>query len=336
MNKNIFILCIVSRNYILFLHPYLKNNFVTSEEWILKFRKQWKLIAAIFILFAAATFYFMHYKYDYRNKAEVTLVVNNAEQGHDALSQAELTVINFMSALSTTRIYQFVYSDEMIDYLQRVLNLADHYDIDTTNIYFHARLTKAYLKHLKITKDNFNVLRITVFDRQDSYAASLLDAIIFKLTEINQAYLAQNLKARGQIYKSMIGDIRKEFQFDFTNLNKQVAELSTAKTDGRLKEKIDDLKFRIFETTTKLEGHTNDLSQTMRLYKITEDIISEPSQRTFFVLNKIEFEDVSNKMRNKILISLGMGLLAVNFYIVLYYIFYSYKSMFRLIIFGKE
>lgn len=87
------------------------------------------------------------------------------------------------------RLYATAQSSTVRGYLVQELQLAAHYDIDTTLPNAKEKAAKQLKKHLEITRTELGSIRITVRDKNSKMAAQIANLAVAKISAVNQSFI---------------------------------------------------------------------------------------------------------------------------------------------------
>lgn len=233
------------------------------------------------------------------------------------------------------RVYQLAYSTEMMLYLINSFNLYKYYNIDTTQINYYAKTVKRISQNISFNKVSSDLSNIVVYDRNNEIAATMANAIVWKLDQLNKKYLIDKLEANLNFYNSYVDEASRvskqqnEKLFDYMNVLKGMRQKSEAAGKP-----LSEIEFSLYTAAAKIEDMTTQLVMAKSLYSSALAAQKSKNLPSLVVIRRALPETSSNKIY-LVLFSGLAGLLVCVVMILLMYFYFTYKTEI-FIVFGKN
>ena len=285
------------------------------------FTSGWLMIPAVLKYHASSTFYLA-------NEGMVNPELWSKKEDQNLLQVS----------LVQERTYQLAYSDEMMNYLIKKFNLYNHYNIDTTHKGFYIRTVRKLSGNIGFRKIPPDLSIITVYDRNNEVAASIANAIVSKLDQMNKKYLADKLQANINFYESFVKEsstIGREQNDKFMkSLNALGRFRSSMKNDVELDNSLSQIEVSVYTAVAKIQDVTSDLILAKNLYN---NVIS--AQRAKNLPSLVVIKSAYPEVKSKKIMLAGFSILAATLGCILVfagmYIYHSAKYELT-ILFGSK
>ncbi len=238
------------------------------------------------------------------------------------------------------RVYQLAYSTEMMNFLIRQFDLYKHYKIDTTSADYYAKTVRRITENITFNKITPDLSSIVVYDRNNEIAATMANAVVWKLDELNKKYLIDKIQANLNFYNSFLNEattISKEQNEKLFLYMDAFGKMRHKEMNGggQVKQPLSEIEFSLYEAASKIEEMTTQLILAKSLY--TSALSSQKTKNLpSLVVIKKALPEVKSRKKYLILFAGLAGLLACVVAIVLMYIYMSYKTEFAIIFGWKD
>ena len=241
-------------------------------------------------------------------------------------------------SLVQERIYQLAYSNEMMDYLIKKFDLYRHYDIDTTHKGFYIRAIRKLSGNIGFKKIPPDLSVITVFDRNNEVAASIANAMVAKLDQMNKKYLADKIQANISFYESFVKESstigREQNDMFMKSLNALGRFRSSVKNDTELDQSLSQIEVSVYTAVSKIQDVTSDLILAKNLYN---NVIS--AQRAKNLPSLVVIKSAYPEVKSKKIMLAGFSVLAATLGCILLftgmYVYHSANHELK-ILFGRK
>lgn len=183
------------------------NEYTHNNYSLLKLINKWKIhffiVTIISIVLAAilSSAYFISPKY----KSFALIYPSN--------------IIPYSSESPSEQLLQLLESAEIRNSVIKKFNLANHYDIDTTNETGYSDLVHEYQSNVEVKRTQFNSIEISVFDTDPKTACKMVTEIIHALNMKARSLQREKTKEVVVIYRDQL-NVKKQ-QVDSINTNLQ-------------------------------------------------------------------------------------------------------------------
>ena len=111
----------------------------------------------------------------------------------------------------TEQMLQVIESMDIKNKMFKAFNLAEHYDIDTTDQYYYTKLIKEFDSNVSFSKTEYAAVEIEVFDINPLKAAQMVDSIIQfynqKVRAMERSKHAERIKLKKKVLSKMAYEI---------------------------------------------------------------------------------------------------------------------------------
>ena len=200
---------VIHLSYLLFINSFL-----------IYLKKKWYWFSSIFILIAILLVYIFHSIQYYESSVELFF---NAAVATKSINEGNLELkATIRESASLKRVYQIVYSDQMLDRLIEKFELFKIYQIDSSP-YAKNTLIKKIRKNILINANQYDVVTISVKDADNSQrAADIANFIAGQASELNRYWYAeqliQRLKVDSMLNSELQNSIKNEKLFFEKNM----------------------------------------------------------------------------------------------------------------------
>lgn len=237
------------------------------------------------------------------------------------------------------RVYQLAYSTEMMNFLIKQFDLYKHYNIDTTKLDYYARTVRIITNNIKFNKIATDLSSIVVYDRNNEIAATMANAIVWKLDELNKKYLITKIQANLSFYDSFINEASSISKSQNEKLLLYIDAFKKMRikenNTGLVKEPLTQIEFSLYQAASKIEEMTTRLILAKSLYSSALSSQKTNNLPSLVVIKKA-LPEVNSRKKYLVLFAGLAGLLACVVSIVLMYIYMAYKTQFAIIFGWKD
>ena len=190
------------------------------NSFLIYLKKKWYWFSSVFILIAILLAYIFHSIQYYESSVELFF---NAAVATKSINEGNLDLkATIRESASLKRVYQIVYSDQMLDRLIEKFELFKIYQIDSSP-YAKNKLIKKIRKNILINANQYDVVSISVKDADNSQrAADIANFIAGQASELNRYWYAeqliQRLKVDSMLNSELQNSIKNEKLFFEKNM----------------------------------------------------------------------------------------------------------------------
>lgn len=190
------------------------------NSFLIYLKKKWYWFSSVFILIAILLAYIFHSIQYYESSVELFF---NAAVATKSINEGNLDLkATIRESASLKRVYQIVYSDQMLDRLIDKFELFKIYQINSSP-YAKNTLIKKIRKNILINANQYDVVTISVKDANNSQrAADIANFIAGQASELNRYWYAeqliQRLKVDSMLNSELQNSIKKEKVFFEKNM----------------------------------------------------------------------------------------------------------------------
>ena len=241
-------------------------------------------------------------------------------------------------SLVQERVFQLAYSSEMMNYLIANFRLYKHYGIDTTKVDHYAVTVRRLSQNIKFTKVSADLSSVSVTDRNNEVAASMANAIVWKLDQMNKKYLSDKIQANLNFYESFVRESRilsREQNDKFTQSLELLGRYKqVVKNDDVSAKSISEIEYSIYEAIAKIRDLTTELMVARNLYNTA--LTSQRSKNLpSLVIIKRALPEVKSKKIQLVLLASLAGILACVITFLMMYVYNANRKAFG-ILFGRK
>lgn len=240
-------------------------------------------------------------------------------------------------SLVQERVYQLAYSTEMMAFLIKKFDLYEHYDMDTTSLYFFEKTVRKLNENIAFNKLTTDLSSIIVRDRNNEIAAAMSNALVFKLDELNKKYLIHKLQGNLNFFEAFVNQSEKMSKEQNAKLQ-QYMEIFGEKRMLSNKNNLDykplsEIEFSLYEAVGKIKDVTTQLLKARSLYNNALTSLQSKNLPSLVIIKKA-LPDVKSKKKYLLLFSGMIGILVTVISIIAMYFYFTYKYDFN-VVFGK-
>ena len=292
----------------------------------------------IFILSAVSFcigFYF--FKINFANfKAQTILLVNIDKSEQQGSTETERYAFSILNSVSIERIYSLIYSDEMVQSIDKQFDLMNHYEIDFPDEYKQSKLVQKFTSNVHLYKESENVIKLIVTDYNAEYAARFANAIANKLIEMNLLFAQKMIEQKAGLYTFLVDEITRRSQNNIQLLQKSFTDavnINYNKKDGDNLKHIFDVQSKLDETLGTFKNSISELSKTNEAYSWSLKAFENYKTTSIFVLNKAypDYEGKVLRYFKALLMGIGFSLLTFCSCCVLIYSFQVNKHILKML-----
>lgn len=235
-------------------------------------------------------------------------------------------------SLVQERVYQLAYSTEMMVYLISRFDLYNHYNIDTTKEYYFEKAVITITEKISFNKLTTDLSSIVVRDRNNEIAASMANAAVWKLDELNKKYLINKLQGNLNFYESFV----KESEKVSREQNQKLAiymETLISKRNDKSHQSLSEIEFSLYEAVAKIKDVTTQLLKSRSMYNNALTSLQSKNLPSLVIVKRA-LPDLETKIPFLILFSVMLSIVVLSLTIILMYSFFTYQNDLK-IVFGK-
>lgn len=212
---------VIHLSYLLFINSFL-----------IYLKKKWYWFSSVFILIAILLVYIFHSIQYYESSVELFF---NAAVATKSINEGNLDLkATIRESASLKRVYQIVYSDQMLDRLIEKFELFKIYQINSSP-YAKNTLIKKIRKNILINSNQYDVVTISVKDANNSQrAADIANFIAGQASELNRYWYAEQLIQRLKVDSMLNSELQNSIKNEklFFEKNMIDAKVLMANTKG--------------------------------------------------------------------------------------------------------
>lgn len=294
--------------------------FIRSFLIYLKKKRYWFYSAFILIL-VLLVFIFQSIQY---YESSIELVFNSAV-ATKSISENNLELkATIRESASLKRVYQIVYSDQMLDRLIKKFELLKTYKIEPST-YSKNTLIKRIRKNILINANQYDVVTISVKDANNSQrAADIANFIADQASELNRYWYAgqliQRLTIDSLLNSELLNTINNEKSFFEQNMINAKALIANAKGPNqnmldRIYQQLNIILINLDQNLTKYSGE----------YRSNASILSTMNEKNFSEMIIIKKATPAAKINqlNPYLFWPLIVFFSISFTIFLFYLFFQ-------------
>jgi hypothetical protein len=242
--------------------------------------------------------------------------------------------LNVMHSSSQNRLFYFIKSNEMFDYLIEKFQLYLNYNIDTPSFLHYENICGMLNENIEVKTDIRNAIIVTVKDHDRFLAAAMANEIFKKVTEMNRDFVISVVKKKINIYEQIVQNARGEVKEQTTEFNRLIEECKRLIFQNQF-QKNDysfayEMKSRLNALSGQLDGINTDFLKNVKIYEISLASIQKENITDIRLIN-IALADTSNPLSMSFLKILASSVAAVLIVILGFILFFEYKNYFTLI-----
>lgn len=296
------------------------------EELITEFRKR----KYIFIVVPVLIFVFafgLQYRVLQTFQSSTTFIVNETDiyDYRNSKEDAKGNLVND-NVVNVNRIFLFAHSSEMMNHLIKKYRLFQYYQVDSTAPFAYARLVNRLSGNIHLMKKDFNIIEITVSDRDRVLPATMANEIVTKLNSINESYVKLQLKRKIVVNQGMHGYLKNELKQEDEKLAVLIENFKTAvKVYEKNKVEVTNLQFSLKDLSQNIINKENELIQIQQLNYVLLQTLEKEHLDTITVIN-MALPDYRSTFTPILLISFFVSILSFGLMIVLLNGYLIYKK----------
>lgn len=299
------------------------------EDFLFLIRKHRIYLALVFLIAAILGVYVLRPKVLKYEGTAIFYLANESMVNPSIFGipgQEDLLQVN----LAQERIIQLAYSNEMMEHLIEQFDLYKHYNIDTTFKYFHQLTVKKLMRRINIKKLTGDISSITVFDRNNEIASAMANSMIWKLDELNKAYLINKLQNNLNFYETFLKESEKTVSLQNSHLQNYIRIMSESRSRNGDKSSLPNVEFSIYEAASDIKEITTQLLKAKSLYSNTLNSVQAKKMPSLVIIRS-----AMPDFKSKKIYLIGYGFLSggfcVTIYLMLLYFFNSYRNELRIL-----
>lgn len=294
---------------------------MTSEQMIIEIRKQkWRFTISTILIFTFTLMFQNRLLESYTSTT--SFIVNETEVAYmNAPGQIISTPIDNNNS-SVNRLFQFAYSNEMVNHLIKKFHLFDYYQISPGEQFAYEKLVTRLTNHIKLSRADLSIIKVSVSDHDRYQAAAIANEVVATLNAINERYLKTQLKNRITIYESLYTEIKKDLDAHEEKMN-TILENYKAVINSLEKNKaeVESLKYSLIDLTSNLKNKRDEMIRMKGLYSVMLHTLNKEHFDTITNINTALPNYRSNTLSNVIIsifiasFALLVMILLLNFYL---------------------
>lgn len=256
-----------------------------TKDFIRLLKKRYKLI--IFLTTIAFLLSVLVYTNLFNiSTARVTVLIpRSATDSYQfGATEAEKFAFGQQTNITSMRLMNLIYADEMINHINEKFNLFDNYNIRKHSAYSWNEVVKNFQRNASIIRISDETAQIMFKDVNENYAASVANEIAGKLVEMNRAYVINSLKQRNSLYGNVIDGINADIE---TKIVKMKGVLSNFNAQSNLSERdAEMINLTLENSFSKIGELTSELVKVKQMYIWSHYAIESNFQNNLIVINQ--------------------------------------------------
>jgi hypothetical protein len=286
-------------------------------------RKHWILL--VFILTACAVSVHQ-WRTPYKYESSVKIFIEDEEYYSNDLG--------IIKSNPQSRIYHYVKSTEMYDYLIQRFELYKYYGIDSASFMHYENMTTILNQNIEAKWDGHLILTISVKDRDRYMAANIANEMFSRLNEMNRGYLITMAQKKLDIHQQLINNNQQaitlqtmEFQKLLDECRSMIDKNSLPKAQNVL---MYDIKNKLGSVVVQLSGINSELLKSTQMFELSAAAMKKDNIVSLRVVNTAlpdTHVPINFKIFNIAFLSFVAAVVTVLFIII----YFEYKIYFRMI-----
>jgi hypothetical protein len=286
-------------------------------------RKYW--ILSIFIVAAVCATYY-EWRTPYQYKSSVKFFIEEEE-----LYSTEL---NVLKSASQNRIFYFIKSTEMFDFLIDKFDLYKGYGIDTATLQHYEVVNSILNDRVEVKTDNRNAIIVTVKDMDKYRAAAIANEIYNKVSEMNKEFAISVALKKIKVYEQIISSSKAQLTDQVKEFNNLVESTKKLLAENQFKKNetfVMDIRNTLTGFSNRLSGINDDLLKTVKIYEVSKAATEKENIISLRLIN-VALPDISSPVQISVF-SIAIWSFAAAFFTILSIVIYKeYQAPLSLIL----
>jgi hypothetical protein len=244
------------------------------------------------------------------------------------------TELNVMKSPSQNRIFYFIKSTEMFDYLIKKFNLYSNYNIDTTTLLHYENIDAILNEKIEAKTDNRNAVVVTVKDRDKFLAAAMANEIFRKVSEMNKEFVISVAKKKISVYEEIISKNKEQMMSQALELDRMIGECKKLIYENTILQKnytfVSELRLHLTTLSNQLQSVNDELLKTVKIYNISVAGTQKENISSLRLIN-VALPDIRNPINVSIIRIIIWAISMVLISIFTYIMYFEYRSYFALV-----
>jgi hypothetical protein len=243
------------------------------------------------------------------------------------------TELNVMKSPSQNRIFYFIKSTEMFDYLIKKFDLYSNYSIDTNTLLHYESINAILNEKIEAKNDNRNAIVITVKDRDKFLAASMANEIFRKVSEMNKDFVISVAKKKISVYEEIISKNKEQVMTQAQEIDRMIGECKKLISENTFLQKnysfVSELRVHLTTLSTQLQSVNEELLKTIKIYNISLAGTQKENISSLRLIN-VALPDVKNPINVSLIriIIWATSMLLLSIFTFIMYL--EYRNYFKL------
>lgn len=297
-------------------------------------KNRWWVFTATILGFIGGFFIYRICFSDYT--AQTILLINIEKAEQKGATESERYAFSLLNSVNMDRIYSLIYSDEMIQYLDKEYNLMSHYNISYSNEFKYNKLVKTVTSKINLYKESESVIKLAVNDYDAAFAAKLANGVAAKLIDMNLLFAQKVIEQKTELYNSMVNELTKSSLLSIKELHKSFTGIANIDYKNREPEYIKnfmEIQSKLDNTLANFTSSISDLGKINQVYALSLKAFENYKTTSIFILNKAYPDYDAKILRYLKAIALGIGVSILTFCLccVSIYSYHKHKEHFAIL-----
>jgi capsular polysaccharide biosynthesis protein len=307
---------------------------MTFEETIKEIRKRKILFIGMPLMIFVFT-YALQYRVFQTYESTSSFIVNETDMSDmSGPSEFKSNIINSY-AINVNRILLFAHSSQMTDHLIKKYRLYLYYQIDPKSKFAHEKLVNRLTNNIRLKKSEFNIVGVTVRDRDRVMASSMANEIVTMINTINEAYLKTQLRRKIVLYQALYLDMQKGLAHEEDKIL-NIIESYKGLINSLEKNKIqtEGLRYSLNDLVNSIKNKKEEIVNMQQLNFVLLQTIDKEHLETLTVINWA-LPDYRSNVLSFLAVSFGITILFFFSMILLLNSYFTYRKQIYFL-FGKS
>ena len=309
---------------------------MNTEALILTIRKN-----IVWILVIALVAFIVSYKISGRlnnyYKADIMFLLNDLNLTDDSPKENSISSVIKNKSLETERILAIIYSDALIQKVDKKLNLGKHYGLDDKDPKYTLKLTASFVKNVAVEITSSKILLLKVRDREGpEFVANLAESIMNELLAFNRDQTQELLNEKLAFNRALFNTLDSRYISKLKKLEQSVEQLRHNRPKEMTFNDFLVIKYNIMETTKQMGMLTSEIEDNIRSNLLINKTLEGKKLERIIVLNKKYLMPQSQNTMLNLAIATVVSILTILLSIVVIHGYGSNKDLIHLFIFGKK
>ena len=267
------------------------------NSFLIYLKKKWYWFSSVFILIAILLVYIFHSIQYYESSVELFF---NAAVATKSINEGNLDLkATIRESASLKRVYQIVYSDQMLERLIEKFELFKIYQINSSP-YAKNTLIKKIRKNILINANQYDVVTISVKDANNSQrAADIANFIAGQASELNRYWYAEQLIQRLKVDSMLNSELQNSIKNEklFFEKNMIDAKVLMANTKGINQTMLDRIYQELNSILINLDQNQIKYSEEFRSNASLLSTMNEKNFSEMIVIKKATPATKTNELK---------------------------------------